>query len=74
MPGGQPLGPIWVCIRSMKDGMAQVPQAPGLGITLSEEVKNKYPFIPGSGEFNDVPGKKLREWDARVAEQYRGIP
>ena len=44
---------------SMVDGYVQPPQRPGLGITLSEATKAKYPFAPGSGEFNSVPGKVL---------------
>ena len=39
--------------------MALPPEAPGLGIALTEQVKNRYPFVPGSGEFNSVPGKIL---------------
>ena len=34
---------------------------PGLGIVLTDEIKAKYPFVPGSGEFNSVPGKVLME-------------
>lgn len=45
----------------MKDGMVLAPEAPGLGIVLTEEIKNKYPFQPGSGEFNSVPGKVLTD-------------
>jgi hypothetical protein len=45
----------------MKDGMVLPPEKPGLGIVLTDEIKNKYPFIPGSGEFTDVPGKILVE-------------
>lgn len=45
----------------MKDGFVYPPQTPGLGIRLTEETKRKYPFRPGSGEFNDVPGKILKE-------------
>jgi L-alanine-DL-glutamate epimerase-like enolase superfamily enzyme len=45
----------------LEKGMALPPDTPGLGITLTEETKNKYPFIPGSGEFNSVPGKILRD-------------
>ncbi|MBN8627067.1 MAG: mandelate racemase/muconate lactonizing enzyme family protein [Planctomycetes bacterium] len=37
------------------------PEAPGLGITLTDEIKNRYPFVPGSGEFNSVPGKILTD-------------
>jgi galactonate dehydratase len=44
---------------AMRDGMALPPEAPGLGIVLTEQIKNRYPFVPGSGEFNSVPGKVL---------------
>lgn len=53
----------------MRDGRVLPPTKPGLGITLSEDVKRRFPFIPGSGEFNDVPGKSLAEWERRVDEQ-----
>jgi L-alanine-DL-glutamate epimerase-like enolase superfamily enzyme len=43
----------------MVDGYVLPPQSPGIGITLSEVTKAKYPFVPGSGEFNSVPGKVL---------------
>ena len=45
----------------MQDGYAIPPDKPGLGIVLTDEIKNRYPFVPGSGEFNDVPGKILAE-------------
>ena len=43
----------------MENGMALPPEKPGLGIVLTDEIKNRYPFVPGSGEFNSVPGKVL---------------
>jgi L-alanine-DL-glutamate epimerase-like enolase superfamily enzyme len=43
----------------IKDGYALPPDRPGLGITLTDEIKRRYPFQPGSGEFNSVPGKIL---------------
>ncbi len=43
----------------MKDGRVQCPDKPGLGIVLTEATKNRFPFVRGSGEFNDVPGKIL---------------
>lgn len=43
----------------MKDGYVLPPDRPGLGIVLTEETKRRYPFVPGSGEFNSVPGKVL---------------
>ena len=42
-----------------RDGRVYPPQAPGLGMVLSDDVKNRFPFVPGSGEFNSVPGKRL---------------
>lgn len=44
---------------TMKDGYVMPPDRPGLGIVLTEEIKRRYPFVPGSGEFNSVPGKIL---------------
>jgi L-alanine-DL-glutamate epimerase-like enolase superfamily enzyme len=43
----------------MKDGYVLPPDRPGLGFVLTEETRRRYPFIPGSGEFNSVPGKIL---------------
>ena len=57
----------------MRDGRVLPPTKPGLGITLSEKVKRRFPFIPGSGEFNDVPGKSLAEWENRVDAQIAGF-
>jgi len=45
----------------IKDGHVLPPDRPGLGIVLTEETKRRYPFKPGSGEFNSVPGKILTE-------------
>jgi len=44
---------------TMEDGMALPPNRPGLGIRLTDEIKARYPFVPGSGEFNSVRGKIL---------------
>lgn len=43
----------------MRDGNILPPEQPGLGVRLTDEIKAKYPFVPGSGEFNSVPGKIL---------------
>ena len=43
----------------MQDGYVLPPEAPGLGIDLRDETIARFPFIPGSGEFNSVPGKIL---------------
>lgn len=45
----------------MKDGRILPPQTPGLGIELTDEVRNRFAFVPGSGEFNTVPGKVLTD-------------
>ena len=46
---------------TMRDGYVLPPDKPGLGIVLTDQTKNRYPFVPGSGEFNSVPGKILRD-------------
>jgi len=45
---------------TIKDGHVLPPDRPGLGIVLTDETKRRYPFQPGSGEFNSVPGKILQ--------------
>ena len=45
----------------MRNGYVLPPDKPGLGIELPERTKEKFPFVPGSGEFNSVPGKILEE-------------
>jgi L-alanine-DL-glutamate epimerase-like enolase superfamily enzyme len=42
-----------------QDGYMLPPQAPGLGVRLTDSLKAKYPFVRGSGEFNVVPGKTM---------------
>lgn len=43
----------------MENGRILPPDKPGLGVKLTDEVKARYPFVPGSGEFNTVTGKEL---------------
>ena len=44
----------------LQDGyLLPPPEKPGLGIELTEATIQKFQFIPGSGEFNSVPGKVL---------------
>ncbi|WP_138992834.1 mandelate racemase/muconate lactonizing enzyme family protein [Larkinella sp. C7] len=43
----------------LKNGYVVRPEKPGLGIDLTDETIRRFPFIPGSGEFNSVPGKIL---------------
>lgn len=52
----------------MVDGHVVLPETPGLGIQLTDETKARFPFKPGSGEFNDVPGKNLAEMDAKLSQ------
>ena len=33
---------------AVEDGYVLPPQAPGLGIALTEEILSKYPYVPGS--------------------------
>ena len=44
---------------AMDAGDVLRPTTPGLGIRLTDEIARRYPFQPGSGEFNSVPGKVL---------------
>ncbi len=44
---------------ALRDGHVLPPETPGLGIQLTDEIKQRYPFVPGAGEFNSVPGKIL---------------
>jgi hypothetical protein len=41
--------------------MVYPPQKPGLGIELTDETRNRFPFVSGSGEYNNVPGKVMVE-------------
>ena len=43
----------------IKDGHVLPPDRPGFGVILTDEIKARYPFQPGTGEFNSVPGKIL---------------
>jgi L-alanine-DL-glutamate epimerase-like enolase superfamily enzyme len=50
---------LWGDAFVMRDGYVLAPEQPGLGVRLNDEIKAKFPFVPGSGEFNSVPGKIL---------------
>lgn len=52
---------IWGDSLVMEDGLAPPPEHPGLGMVLTDAIKNKYPFVPGSGKFSTVPGKILSD-------------
>ncbi|TDD68954.1 mandelate racemase/muconate lactonizing enzyme family protein [Jiangella aurantiaca] len=51
---------LWGDNLVIEDGYVLPPTAPGLGVTLSDEVKKRFPFQPGMEEFASVPGKELR--------------
>lgn len=50
---------LWGDSFVMKDGYMLPPTAPGLGVRLTDEIKTRFAFVPGTGEFNSVPGKAL---------------
>ena len=45
----------------MADGHLSPPEKPGLGVELPSDFPARYPFVRGSGEFNNVPGKRLED-------------
>lgn len=45
----------------IRDGYVLPPDRPGLGIVLTDAIRQRYPFVPGSGEFISVPGKVLTD-------------
>jgi len=50
---------LWVEPPVLENGRLRLSDAPGLGVHLPEGFVEKYPFQPGSGEFNSVEGKIL---------------
>lgn len=50
---------LWGASFVIDDGYVLPPQAPGLGIQLIDETKNRFPFVPGVEEFSSVHGKIL---------------
>ena len=54
----------------MKNGFVLPPQTHGLGIRLTDAIKEKYRFVPGTGEFNSVPGKELWD-DPKIVKRYQ---
>lgn len=51
---------LWGDNLVLRDGAVLRPEAPGLGITLDESIKERFPFSPGAEEFSSVPGKLMR--------------
>lgn len=51
---------VWGDSLRLRDGRVMRPDAPGLGVRLTDETKEKYPFQPGAEEFASVRGKLMR--------------
>ncbi len=50
---------LWGDNLVIEQGYVLPPHAPGLGVILTDETKNRFPFVPGVEEFSSVPGKVL---------------
>ena len=50
---------LWSAPPVLKNGYLQISDQPGLGVKLTDKIKSKFRFQPGTGEFNSVPGKIL---------------
>ena len=57
--GGELHTLLWGDNLVIEDGFVLPPRAPGLGVTLTDEIKERFPFRPGHEEFVSVPGKVL---------------
>ncbi len=54
------LSELWVEPPTIEQGRVRLAPTPGLGVRLPEGFLERYPFRPGSGEFNSVQGKILQ--------------
>ena len=50
---------LWGDSLVFENGFVLPPTGPGLGVTLTDETKERFPFVPGMEEFSSVPGKVL---------------
>lgn len=50
---------VWGESLGLVDGMIEAPTAPGLGVTLTDELKAAWPYVPGVEEFVSAPGKQM---------------
>lgn len=50
---------LWGDSISMDGSRIRRPDAPGLGVRLAPELADEFAFVPGSGEFANVHGKKM---------------
>lgn len=48
---------LWIVPPSLENGRLRLADTPGLGVHLPEGFAERYPFVPGTGEFNAVTGK-----------------
>jgi hypothetical protein len=51
---------LWGDALELVDGRVRRPDQPGLGVRLTDELKQRFPFRPGMEEFSSVPGKLMR--------------
>ena len=51
---------VWGDSLLLRNGRVVRPDAPGLGVRLTDRLKEQYPFRPGAEEFSSVPGKVMR--------------
>ncbi len=51
---------LWGDSLTLVDGRVGRPDQPGLGVRLTDELKERFPFRPGMEEFSSVPGKLMR--------------
>jgi L-alanine-DL-glutamate epimerase-like enolase superfamily enzyme len=51
---------LWGDGVRLEDGYVLRPDAPGLGVALTERTRAAYPFRAGAEEFSSVPGKLMR--------------
>ena len=50
---------LWLSPPSILNGSIKLSDAPGLGINITDEIKNKFPFIKGSGF-------KIKKWEKKL--------
>jgi L-alanine-DL-glutamate epimerase-like enolase superfamily enzyme len=50
---------LWIEPPVIENGRIRLADTPGLGVRLPDGFLERYPFEPGSGEFNSVEGKLL---------------
>lgn len=50
---------LWGENLQIRNGNVAKPEAPGLGVQLTDELRRRYPYVKGMEEFAPVPGKRL---------------